>query len=202
MKSFKIKNISKVDDYKIELGIPLLLTVGGWSFIGILMATGLLTFHGLVEATKGNFTTKFCVYFFTPAISFMLCFLPSLFLFSIFGSHEFYILRHGELMHRIFMFNIKIIERKYENITRVDVRKGCTTVYNVDAKWYEGRKTTHTTPDEVYIVVNQPRVKSVRLVTSFKPGMLDPLCELLQNEFNVKPVIQNNKIEVPHSTWA
>ena len=189
-------------DYKVELGIPLMLTVLGWSFIGFLIATGLLTFHGVVEATKEGLMMKFFVYFFTPAISLMLCFLPSLFLFTVFGSHEFCILRHGELTHRIFIFNIKIIERKYGNIDRVDMRKGCTTVYNADAKWHEGRKSTHITPDEVYIVVSQPRIKSVRLITSFKPGTLSPLCELLQNEFNVKPVIQDNKIEIPHSTWA
>ncbi|MCL1920959.1 MAG: hypothetical protein FWG50_07755 [Kiritimatiellaeota bacterium] len=181
MKSFKIKNISNVGSLKIELGIPLMLSLVGWSVICFLVVSGMLTFQGLLDATKGDLATKFCVYAFTPMILLMLCFLPLNCFYTLFGTHEFFVTHHGELIHRIYALKIKFFERKFKDIANVDIQ-GIQNYTFSNRVGGVGRTLTVHVPEEIYLVVTQPRRKAVSLIKSFKPGALIHLYDFLKTQ--------------------
>ena len=181
--SFTIKNISKIGSFKIELGIPLILMLGGLLVAVLLVMLEEVTFHGWIEAGKASFSDGFFCYFFMPLIAFFAYgVLPSIVLYTLFGKHAFCVLHQGELTHQIYMFNVKIIERKYTHISNVDIKESKTHSYRVGL----GMRT-EIEPEEIYLAVNHPRRKSVRLIQSFKAGMLHPLYAFLQKSLGLRP---------------
>ena len=196
MNSLKVRNFSLIKPgmYKIDLGIPL----GIWA-VHLAFAIVAYTVVDWSEFEWPQGFEGYIVKFLFPCWLFMMVFLPSLCIYNIFGSHEF-IVRHGGLTHRIFVFNVKIIERDYENIANVGMREPRIVRYKDGVMLSDGPKdveesiahgglgggkgsnSTHYIDGEVYIVSNQ---KNRTLIKSFKSEMIRGIFEFLQRSLRL-----------------
>ena len=176
--SYKLKQIA-LADLKIELGIPLMLTLGGLFAAILVIVFHPFTWQDCLAYARQDFNSGFLVFFLAVVFLFY-CLLPFFCCYILFGTHEFSVLPGGELRHRIYIFGIKTKERKYADIAKVDMFEGGKSVQK---NWNRGRHVTATiiSSPEIYVVVNRPRIKSFCLVKSHKYEALIPLRVFLQN---------------------
>lgn len=173
MKSLKVTNLSLVGSFKFELGILLALIPGTICIILAVMCCGVSEL-----LIQGDIVKRIVMWFlFVIGPLIFLFFLPSLCVYKVFGSHEFQVVRYGELKHTIFLFNKKIIERKYENITKVAMVEGRETSYATGGFGERSGTTLVIIPSEIYVVSNK---ESKTLIKTFNAKMATDISGFLK----------------------